>query len=84
MRALADLVDHEANGQQARFERFMADMIFFLAGGQHIDTERTARFGEQLDKLYENPFEKKKQPQTAAEIKAYILGKVRALREKLR
>jgi hypothetical protein len=84
LRALTYLVEHETGGQGARFERFVADLMFHIAGGQHIDTERTQRFSEQLEKLYENPFEKKKKPQTAAEIKGYILGKIRALREKLR
>lgn len=80
MRALADLVEYEANGQRARFERFMAELMFRIAGGEHIDTECTKRFGEQLDVIYANPFEKKAKPMTASEIKDHILSKIRELR----
>lgn len=54
--------------------------MFFVAGGEHIDTERTKRFGAQLDVIYANPFEKKTQPQTTEEIKEYMLEKIRKLR----
>lgn len=58
-------------------------MLFVLAGGSHIDTERTKRFGDQLESLYADPFKKaKKPPMSAAEIKEYIRGKIRKLRKK--
>lgn len=48
-----------------------------LASGEHIDGNKVERFGRKLESIYANPFEKRvKQPQTAAEIKEYILGKL--------
>lgn len=82
-RALTSLVEYETGGQTARFERFMADLMFYVAGGQHIDTERSGRFTDQLDRLYSNPFAKK-MPTGVEEIKDYIRGKIRALRKKMR
>ena len=71
--------------QQARFERFAASMLYAIAAGSKIDTDKTEPFSRQVNDLYRNPFEEKqqkKQPETAAEIKAYIRGKIRELRGK--
>ena len=58
----------------------MADLLFILASGQHIDPDRTPRFREILEDVYRNPFEKSvKQPETAEEIISYICGKVEEL-----
>lgn len=80
-------MEYEANGIHARFERFMADMLFYVAGGSHIDMERTGRFSDQLETFYANPFQVSNVKQTAEmsaeEIKQYILGKIRELRKKL-
>lgn len=60
-------------------------MMYALAAGIKIDTDKTEPFSHQVNDLYRNPFEKKKQanqPKTAAEIKAYIRGKIRELRGK--
>ena len=54
----------------------MAKMVYVLAGGQHIDTDRTEGFAPQVEEAYKNPFEakhRKKQPQTAAEIRQYVI-----------
>lgn len=60
----------------------MADMLFIIASGDHIDAERTKRFGEQLENLYADPFIKAKKPMSAADIKDYIRDKIRKLRKK--
>ena len=55
-------------------------MLYFIAAGHKIDTDRTPRFGKQVDLVYQNPFteeEKEKGPQTAAEIKQHILNRIR-------
>lgn len=57
-------------------------MLYMLAAGSHIDTDRTKRFGDQLASLYADPFKKAKKPMSAAEIKGYIRGKIRKLRKK--
>lgn len=72
--------------QQARFERFAASMMYALAAGIRIDTDKTEPFSHQVNDLYKNPFEEKnrqKQPTTAAEIKAHVLGKIRELRGRI-
>lgn len=65
-------------GAHARAERFVANMVYRIAAGQRIDPDATPMFGEQLDEVYANPFErlkkKKKQPQTFAEIREYVIG----------
>ena len=74
MWALTMLLEHGALCQQARYERFMARMMFWLAGGKHIDTDATEGFEAQVEAVYANPFEKKKeQPMTAEEIKLHVL-----------
>ena len=51
-----------------------------IASGKNIDADRTPRFTEILKEIYQDPFEKKvKKPETAEEIKAYIVGKLEAL-----
>ena len=76
MRALTMLLEHDVLGQRGRFERFAAEMLYIMAAGAHIDTNRVERFGVQLDEIYRNPFEKKEQPMTAAEIKRYIIKRL--------
>lgn len=77
MRALSALVEHEALGQRARFERYAASMLYAIAAGIKIDTDRVERFGAQVDKVYANPFVTKKQePRTAAEIKAHLIERI--------
>ena len=79
MRSLFRLVQRETMGQRARFERFAANMLYMIASGRNIDTDRVETFGAQLDEIYANPFgaKKEKGPQTAAEVKDYILDKIR-------
>lgn len=63
-------------GLQARYEMFMARMMYVIASGKHIDDSVTDDFRSQIDAVYKNPFEKKnrkRQPQTAEEIKQYVL-----------
>lgn len=80
IRSLQAILERETLGQRARFERFAAEMLYIIAAGKRIDTERTERFSAQLDQVYKNPFERRRaQPQTAAEIKAYILERVEEL-----
>ena len=80
MRALNDILEHEVLGQTARYERFMADLMFFVASGKHIDPEKSPRFAEQVEKVYSNSFKKPQKPRTAAEVKEYILSRIRELR----
>lgn len=70
------LLEHDVIGQRARFERFAAEMLYMIAAGARIDTNRVDRFGIQLDEIYRNPFEKKEQPMTAEEIKRYIIKRL--------
>lgn len=82
--ALWHLIEHDANGHAARFERFVASMLHVIASGEKIDKARTPTYGQILEELYENPFKRKKkrkQPETAAEIKDYICGLVTGLIE---
>ena len=74
------MLQHEALGPEARFRRYAADLLFVIASGKNIDADRTPRFTEILKEIYQDPFEKKvKKPETAEEIKAYIVGKLEAL-----
>lgn len=69
--------------QSARFERFAASMLYTIASGAKIDTDKTEPFWKQVEELYANPFERKAaQPVTAEEIKAHVLKKIRELRGK--
>lgn len=64
-------------GQRARFERFAAEMLYFIAAGVRINTDRCERFSRQVEDLYANPFVKKKQePRTAAEITQYVAHRI--------
>lgn len=78
MASLARLLEYSSCGQQARFERFMAQMMYVLAAGKHIDADRTEGFMEQVHEIYANPFEKKRRKDTnnmsAEEIKQYVLN----------
>ena len=74
--ALQKLLEREMLGQEARYERFMAQMVYILAAGRKIDMERTESFGAQVDQAFKNPFSAKREkemPRTAAEIKQYVL-----------
>lgn len=63
--------------QRARFERFAADMLYIIAAGSRIDPDRTERFGKQVEDVFRNPFVKQvKKPETAAEIKEYMIKKI--------
>ena len=72
-------------GQRARFERFAADMLYVIASGGHIDTDAIKRFGEQLDEIYANPFEKKasEKKMTAADIKDHVASKIKGLLQEM-
>lgn len=79
-RALRAILEHEALGQRARFERYAADMLFAIASGTKIDAERSPRFTFHVEEVWKNPFEKKTdEPMTAEEIKAHILQKIEGL-----
>lgn len=72
------IMQHEALGQRARYERFMASMIYALAAGKKIDTARSKPFSELIDEVYANPF-KNRRPEkemSAQEIKDYIVSKL--------
>lgn len=82
MKALEDLLIHEALGPRARFERFAADMLFEIAAGIKIDAKRSERFSKQIDEIYRNPFVPvKKSPKTKDEIVNYIYQKVEEARQ---
>ncbi len=77
-------MEHHANGREAQFDRFVANLLYVIASGKRIDDTRTPKFGKILEDLYENPFTKKKrkkQPKTSAEIKNYICGRIQELIE---
>ena len=63
----------------------MAELMYVLAGGQRIDTDRMKRFSEQLDEIYANPFSRVKlsRDMSAQEIKDHIRGKIRELKKKM-
>ena len=66
-------MEHEAFGLTARYQRYTAEMLFMIASGRKLDPDRSTTFREIVEKIYRNPFEKKRpQPQTAEEIKAYV------------
>jgi len=56
----------------------VADMLYVLACGGRIDSNAADRFGEYVDRVYKNPFEENRGPQTTAEITQYILQKLEA------
>ena len=71
-------------GQKARFERYAAEMMYVLASGQHIDPERSPRFGQILETVYTNPFEKAKKKMTAEEIRQYTIKRITELRDAIK
>lgn len=74
-------MEREALCQRARFERYAADMLYAIAAGIRIDTDKTERFRAMVDKVYQDPFRKaKKKPETAAEITDYIYSRFDELR----
>ena len=77
-------MQHERIGPRARFERYAADMLFWIASGKHIDDEKSPRFEEFIDSIYRNPFGEKKKPMTAKDIKQHVLQKIQEARERLR
>ena len=68
-------------GPEARWRRYAADSLYFIAAGRNVDPDSTPRFNTiLLAEVYRNPFEKAKaQPYTADEIKAYIVGRLEEL-----
>lgn len=75
--SLGDLLEHETMGQRARFERFAADMLYTIAAGAKVDTNRVTRFGVQLEEVYRNPFRKKApELKTAAEIIQHVCDRI--------
>ena len=60
-------------GQRARYERYVADLLYVLASGQHIDEVRTERFSKQIEEIHRNPFEKRESVSTAEQIKNHVL-----------
>lgn len=79
IQSLSRLIEHDTLGQRSRFERYAADMLYTIAAGMKIDTDKATRFWDQVDKVYENPFDRKiqkKQPYTAEEIKQYLICKL--------
>lgn len=59
-------------------------MLYVIASGAKIDTERTERFGRHLERLYADPFRKpEKKPESAAEITTYLVDKMMTMKEQL-
>ena len=79
MRSLINLVTREATGPRAIFERFTADMLYVIASGDKIDKDRVERFGERLERYYDNNTGEQKKKMTAAEIKDHVAGKIKRL-----
>ena len=84
MISLQRILEHEILGQRARFERYMAEMAFHVAAGSHIDPERSPRFGEQIEKIYSNPFHTAEEKMTAEDIRQRTLDKINKLREAMK
>lgn len=53
-------------------------MLYVIASGNRLDTDKAEMFGEILGDAYKNPFErfKKGNLKTATEIKGYLLEKI--------
>ena len=82
MKALEDLLMHEALGPRARFERYAADMLYMIAAGIKIDTKRSEKFSKQIDEIYRDPFViVQKKPETKEDIVDYIYRKVEEARQ---
>lgn len=84
MLSLQRILEHEVLGQRSRFERYAAEMIYVMASGQHIDPERSPKFGEILERIYTNPFEKAKKKMTAEEIRQYTIKRITELRDAIK
>lgn len=69
------ILRHHTFGQTARFERYTADLLWFIAAGKRIDPDRTVRFRDLVDRVFTPP-EKEEKPMTAAEVKAHIVSKI--------
>ena len=77
-------MQHEMLGPRARFERYAADMLYWIAAGKHIDPDRSPRFSDLIDDVYRNPFKKKKtEKMTAEDIKQHLLQRIRETRMRL-
>ena len=79
MRAMIDLITYEVAGPRARYERYTADMLYIMAAGERLDTDKAERFGTILEGVYRNPFGMSNgagKLKTAADIKAYLLAKI--------
>ena len=79
MKALGYILHHETFGQRARYERFIADLLFVMASGNHIDESKSKRFGDIVDQVYKNPYAKAPKEMTAEEIKQYIVQRLEDL-----
>ena len=72
-----DLIVYDVNGHRARFERYAADMLYVIASGNKLDTDKAERFSEILEDAYKSPFVRRKSKlRTAAEIKEYLIAKI--------
>ena len=77
LRALQQILHHMVHGEQARFQRFVADKLFWIAAGKKIDANKSERFGRQLEDIYRNPFKPRPAgPQTRQEIEQYIIKRL--------
>lgn len=70
------LLQHNALGQTARFERFAADMLWFIAAGRNIDMDKTPKFRDQVERVYSSRYRTEPKQMTAAEIKQHILDRI--------
>ena len=76
LRALAELLKHEVLGQRARYERYTADLLYMIAAGMKIDTNKVERFGALVDRVYMDPFKGPEKPMTAADVKQHLIDKI--------
>ena len=52
-------------------------MLYMIAAGTKIDTQRSERFGKQIEQIYRDPFvQVKETPKTRDEIVSYIYKRV--------
>ena len=76
MRALTELLKHEVLGQRARYERYTADLLYMIAAGMKIDTNKVERFGALVDMVYGDPFKEPEKPMSAADVKRHLIEKI--------
>ena len=84
---MIDLITYEVAGPRARYERYTADLLYIMASGDQLDKTSAERFGAILEGIYRNPFEKRNEAsnlKTAADIKEYVLARIRKQIEILR